>query len=181
MENWHSTPRQLLMWVGIHIQTEDLQQKRTIESLVRERSLVREICTKPMGAVAKKLEYKQKRDNRSSMVAGIYTLKGFGYLQNVHWFTLNLHGLKMMIVESFPSNNTYWGAVVFEKWVKQSQNNFRLTETKIILAFKNPLTRVIMAGLSHLDRFTPDPPRAYLGNSHPWGIATPAVKPQGFL
>ena len=32
------------------------------------------MCTKPMGAVAKKLEYKQKRDNRRSTVAGVYTL-----------------------------------------------------------------------------------------------------------
>ena len=32
---------------------------------------------------------------------------------NVHRFTLNLHSLKIMIVESFPWNFTYWGAVVF--------------------------------------------------------------------
>ena len=31
-------------------------------------------CTKSMGAVAKKLEYKQKRDNRRSPIAGEYTL-----------------------------------------------------------------------------------------------------------
>ena len=37
---------------------------------------------------------------------------------NVHRFTLNLHSLKITIVESFPWNFTYWGAVVFEKFVK---------------------------------------------------------------
>ena len=44
-------------------------------------------------------------------------------VQNVHRFTLNLQGLKIMIAESFPSNITYWGAVVFEKWVKQCHEN----------------------------------------------------------
>ena len=32
---------------------------------------------------------------------------------NVHRFTLNLHSLKIMIVESFPENITYRGAIVF--------------------------------------------------------------------
>ena len=44
-----------------------------------------------------------------------------------------------MNVESFPSNITYWGAVVFEKWVKQchentfvnDENYFRLMRWKI--------------------------------------------------
>ncbi len=31
-------------------------------------------CSKPMGAVTKKLRYKQKRDNRRSLTAGVYTL-----------------------------------------------------------------------------------------------------------
>ena len=53
----------------------------------------------------------------------IFVLKGIMYFVltkklNVHRFTLNLHSLKIMIVESFPWNFTYWGAVVFEKWVK---------------------------------------------------------------
>ena len=30
-------------------------------------------CTKPIGAVAKKLEYKQNRDNRRCPIAGVYT------------------------------------------------------------------------------------------------------------
>ena len=37
---------------------------------------------------------------------------------NVHRYKLNLHSLKIIIVESFPWNFTYWDAVVFEKWVK---------------------------------------------------------------
>ncbi len=32
------------------------------------------LCTKPMGAIAKKVESKQKRDNRRSPIAGVYTL-----------------------------------------------------------------------------------------------------------
>ena len=39
---------------------------------------------------------------------------------NVHRFTLNLQGLKIMIVESFIADITYWGAVVFEKWITGS-------------------------------------------------------------
>ena len=39
---------------------------------------------------------------------------------NVHRFTLNSHSL---IVESFPGNITCWGAVVFEKQVKQCHEN----------------------------------------------------------
>ena len=35
----------------------------------------------------------------------------------------DIFNLKIMIVESFPSNITYWGAVVFEKWVKQCHEN----------------------------------------------------------
>ena len=42
---------------------------------------------------------------------------------NVHRFTLNSHSLKIMIVKGFPANITYWGAVVFEKWVKQWHEN----------------------------------------------------------
>ena len=39
-----------------------------------------------------------------------------------------------MMVESFPWNNTCWGAVVFEKSVKQfHKNNFCLGDTKTIL------------------------------------------------
>ena len=40
---------------------------------------------------------------------------------NVHRFTLNLNSLKIMIVESFPENITYLGAVVFG--VKQCHRN----------------------------------------------------------
>ena len=52
-----------------------------------------ETCTKPMGAVAKKLqtkEYKQKRDNKRmrSPVAGVYKLVFFvRHKNNVHRFT----------------------------------------------------------------------------------------------
>ena len=46
-------------------------------------------------------------------------LQDLGTFLNVHRFTLNLHGLKIMIVESFPSNITNWDCVVIEKWVKQ--------------------------------------------------------------
>ena len=56
---------------------------------------------------------------------------------NVHRFTLNLHSLKIMIVESFPWNFTYWGAVVFEKWVKQ-------IIFVSVLACKNVLTSYAM-------------------------------------
>ena len=62
------------------------------------------------------------------------------YVHNVHRITLHSHSLKIMIVESFSENMTCWGAVVFEKRVKQCHgNNFRLSdhETTIILACKN--------------------------------------------
>ena len=62
------------------------------------------------------------------------------YVHNVHRITLHSHSLKIMIVESFSENIACWGAVVFEKWVKQChENNFHLSdhETKIILACKN--------------------------------------------
>ena len=56
-------------------------------------------------------------------------LKGLGTFsntkQNVHRFSLNLLGLKIMKVESFPKNITFWSAVVFEKW----ENN----ATKILM------------------------------------------------
>ena len=52
-------------------------------------------------------------------------------------FTLNLHSLKIMIVESFPWNFTYWGAVVFAKWVKQ-------IIFVSVLACKNVLTSYAM-------------------------------------
>ena len=32
------------------------------------------VCTKPIRAVAKKLRYKQKRDNKRSLIAGVFTL-----------------------------------------------------------------------------------------------------------
>ena len=55
------------------------------------------------------------------------TLKDLGTFcntkPNVHRFTLNLHSLKIMIVESFPVNIRCWGAVVFEKWVIQCHEN----------------------------------------------------------
>ena len=51
---------------------------------------------------------------------------------NVHRFTLNLHRLKIMIVESVPSNISCWGAVVFEKLVKQCHENTFFLHAKII-------------------------------------------------
>ena len=44
-----------------------------------------------------------------------------GHITNVHVhiFTLNLQGLKIIMVESFPENSTCLGVVVFEKWVQQ--------------------------------------------------------------
>ena len=36
-----------------------------------------------------------------------FTKRIWVLFQNVHRFTLKLHGLKIMIVESFPSNITY--------------------------------------------------------------------------
>ena len=56
---------------------------------------------------------------------------------NVHRFTLNLHSLKIMIVESFPWNFNYWGAVVFEKLVK-------ILIFVSVLACKNVLTSYAM-------------------------------------
>ena len=38
---------------------------------------------------------------------------------NGHRFALNLQQLKIMIVEGFSQNITCWGAVVFQKLVKQ--------------------------------------------------------------
>ena len=35
-----------------------------------------------------------------------------------------IHGLKIMIVESFPLLITCWGAVVFEKWVKKKTRKY---------------------------------------------------------
>ena len=49
--------------------------------------------------------------------------KGFGYFFKMSIDLHFLQGLKIMIVESLPSNLTYWGAVVFEKWVKQCYEN----------------------------------------------------------
>ena len=60
-----------------------------------------------------------------------------------------------MIVESFPGTITCWGAVVFEKLVKECHgNNFRLTdhETKFILACENVFLLLISQKLQHLRR-----------------------------
>ena len=43
-------------------------------------------------------------------------------VNEAHIFKLNLHILKIMIVESFHWNFTNWGAVVFEKWVLKTNN-----------------------------------------------------------
>ena len=51
-----------------------------------------------------------------------FALKGFGYFFKMS-IDLQLTYRKILIVESFPSNITYWGAVVFEKWVKQWNEN----------------------------------------------------------
>ena len=72
--------------------------------------------------------------NKSCTIMQI-TLKDLGTFcntkHNVHRFTLNLHRLKIMIVESFPENISCWGAVVFEKRVKQCNENTFL-QAKII-------------------------------------------------
>ena len=56
-----------------------------------------------------------------------FTLKDLGTFcntkHNVHRFTLNLHRLKIMTVESVPEIISCWGAVVFEKLVKQCHEN----------------------------------------------------------
>ena len=44
-----------------------------------------------------------------------------------------------MIVESFPSNITYWGAVVFEKWVKQCHENTFVNDFKKICLMRQKL------------------------------------------
>ena len=69
------------------------------------------------------------------MDKAIFLLKDLGTFcntkQNVHRFTLNLQGLKIMIVESFPKNITCWSAVVFEKLVKQCHKSFCLRRRKL--------------------------------------------------
>ena len=55
-------------------------------------------------------------------------IKGFWVLfcntkHNVHRFKLNWHRLKIMIVESLSYNFTCWGAIGFEKRVKQCHKN----------------------------------------------------------
>ena len=42
--------------------------------------------------------------------------------QNVHRFTRNLQGLKIMVVESFPSSTIYWGADSFWETSKTIHN-----------------------------------------------------------
>ena len=62
-------------------------------------------------------------DGRKTKVL-VFCVKDLGAFcktkHNVHRFKLNLHRLKIMIVESLPS---CWGAIVFEKWVKQCHKN----------------------------------------------------------
>ena len=50
-----------------------------------------------------------------------YLFSIFGWLKDSGTFSKcpQMYTLKIMIVESFPSNITNWGCVVFEKWAKK--------------------------------------------------------------
>ena len=53
----------------------------------------------------------------------VFVPKASEWTLNVHRFTLNSHSLKIMTLDSVPKNIICWGAVVFEKWVKQCHEN----------------------------------------------------------
>ena len=64
---------------------------------------------------SEKIEGKNKLYSLSTMLKDL----GINTKHNVHRLTLNLHSLKIMMVDSLSLNISCWGAVVFEKWVKQ--------------------------------------------------------------
>ena len=81
----------------------------------------------------------RQKENSGTIYARLWNYQKLCFTQ-MHRLTLNLQGLKIMIVESFPSSITNLGCVVFEKWVKQVTKSFWSQETKTIWACKIPLT-----------------------------------------
>ena len=54
----------------------------------------------------------------------------------IHRFTLNLHGVKIMILKAY-LNISCWGAVIFEKWVKQCHES-KFLHAKIFFVSWSP-------------------------------------------
>ena len=52
------------------------------------------------------------------------------------------HSLTTIMVESFPYNITWWGAVVFEKWVKLVTKQIFVSKDDIIKNYSTPASNI---------------------------------------